>query len=109
LKNKKPTCQQIFIDRRSEDFDAIASDQRAQRRWRTYIAASEVTSLEHEVLNAAVEGRSLEAEALLAGAERAEVLSRLRHNISAQLHSDAAGRRAADGHVKKHLGVRHTF
>ena len=38
------------------------------------VSLSEVASLAHEVGDDAVEGGALEAEALLAGAERAEVL-----------------------------------
>ena len=52
----------------------------------------------------AVEGRTLVAKALLAGAERAEVLGGLRHDVLAKGHLDAAGRRAANGHVEEDNG-----
>jgi hypothetical protein len=42
------------------------------------IALGEVTTLDHEVLNNAVEARSLVAEAFLAGRKSAEVLSSLK-------------------------------
>mmetsp|Transcript_62884 Transcript_62884/g.167224 ORF Transcript_62884/g.167224 Transcript_62884/m.167224 type:complete len:247 (+) Transcript_62884:167-907(+) len=78
------------------------------------VAPGEVTALAHELRNHAVERRALEvqrlarlAHALLAGAERAEVLGRLRHDVGAQLHDDAARRRTADRHVEENLGLRH--
>jgi len=43
----------------------------------TYVATSEVTALKHELRNDSVEGRARVSEALLAGAESAEVLSSL--------------------------------
>jgi len=48
-----------------------------------------------------VEGRALVALALLLEAELAEVLGRFGHNVSPQLHDNAAGRLAADLHVKE--------
>lgn len=56
----------------------------------SYIATSEVTALEHEVRDDTVEGRSLVAEALFAGAESTEVLSSLRHNIIKEVEGDSA-------------------
>mmetsp|Transcript_61205 Transcript_61205/g.167959 ORF Transcript_61205/g.167959 Transcript_61205/m.167959 type:complete len:207 (+) Transcript_61205:480-1100(+) len=50
---------------------------------------------------------ALVGDPLLAGAERAEVLGRLRHDVGAQLHDDAARRRTADRHVEENLGLRH--
>ena len=71
------------------------------------VAAREVTALAHELRDDAVEGGALEVErlarlahALLAGAQAAEVLRRLRDDVVAQGHLDAAGRGAADGHVE---------
>jgi hypothetical protein len=46
-----------------------------------YVATGEVTTLEHEVGDDSVEGRTLIAKTLLAGAESPEVLSRLRNNL----------------------------
>ena len=43
--------------------------------------------LTHEVGNDPVEGGTLEAEALLASAQSAEVLAGLRHNVFPKLHS----------------------
>mmetsp|Transcript_62886 Transcript_62886/g.167235 ORF Transcript_62886/g.167235 Transcript_62886/m.167235 type:complete len:264 (+) Transcript_62886:135-926(+) len=74
----------------------------------------EVAALAHEARDDAVEDAALEverlardADALLARAERAEVLGRLRHDVGAQLHDDAARRRTADRHVEENLGLRH--
>lgn len=52
---------------------------------------------------------ALEAEALLASAELAEVLRRLRHNVSAELHDDLARTRAADGHIEETFRVGHVW
>ena len=46
------------------------------------VVVGEVTALAHEVGDDTVETRPLEAEALLAGAERAEVLAGLGHPAS---------------------------
>ena len=43
------------------------------------------------------------SEALLAGAELAEVLTRLRHDVRAQLYHDAPDRASANLDVKVHL------
>mmetsp|Transcript_53675 Transcript_53675/g.138760 ORF Transcript_53675/g.138760 Transcript_53675/m.138760 type:complete len:239 (-) Transcript_53675:38-754(-) len=68
------------------------------------VAGSEVTALAHELRDHAVEGGALVAKALLARAERAEVLSGLRHNVVAQGHLDAARRGATNGHVEENNG-----
>ena len=60
------------------------------QRVSTYIAASEVAALEHEVRDDAVELGAIVAEALLARAQRAEVLGRLGNNIVVELEVDAA-------------------
>lgn len=60
---------------------------------KTYISTSEVTTLQHEVWNDTVELAALVAEALLAGAEGAEVLSGLRDDVVEELEVDAAGTR----------------
>ncbi len=49
------------------------------------VVVREVASLQHELRDHAVETAPLVAEALLAGAQRAEVLRRLRHHIRAEL------------------------
>ena len=68
------------------------------------------TALEHEVRDDAVELGALVVErlaalahALLARAERAEVLHRLRHDVAVQAHHHPAGGRAADGDVEEDL------
>ena len=58
---------------------------------KTYVTTGEVTTLEHELGDHAVEGRALVAEALLASAESAEVGGSLGDDIVEQLEGDAAG------------------
>eukprot|EP00331_Platyophrya_macrostoma_P012537 CAMPEP_0176432520 /NCGR_PEP_ID=MMETSP0127-20121128/15443_1 /TAXON_ID=938130 /ORGANISM="Platyophrya macrostoma, Strain WH" /LENGTH=190 /DNA_ID=CAMNT_0017814707 /DNA_START=85 /DNA_END=655 /DNA_ORIENTATION=- len=70
------------------------------------VEVGEVASLAHEALDHTVEDAAGIAEALLAGAQSAEVLSGLGARISEQLHRHAASWRAADGQVEEHLGVR---
>jgi hypothetical protein len=53
-----------------------------------------------------VQRLALLADALLARAERAEVLGRLGHRLAVESHDDAASSFAADRHVEEHL-VRH--
>jgi hypothetical protein len=72
------------------------------------VAAGEVTRLAHEVRDDAVEDAVLVAEGLarpadplLAGAQRPEVLARLRGDVDAELERDAADGRAADAHVEE--------
>ena len=57
----------------------------------TYVAAGEVTTLEHELGDDTVELGARVAEALLASAEGAEVLGRLGDDIVEELEVDAAG------------------
>mmetsp|Transcript_37546 Transcript_37546/g.97103 ORF Transcript_37546/g.97103 Transcript_37546/m.97103 type:complete len:224 (-) Transcript_37546:24-695(-) len=78
------------------------------------VASREVSSLAHEVGDHAVEGAALEVErlaglssALLARAERPEVLRGLRDNVRPELHDDAASGGTANGHVEVDLGIRH--
>lgn len=62
--------------------------------WRggsAYVATGEVTTLEHELRDDAVEGRAGVTEALLASAESAEVLSGLGDNVVVEVEVDAAG------------------
>ena len=63
----------------------------------TYVAAGKVTALQHELRDDAVELGVLVAEALLAGAEGAEVLGRLRDDIVEELEVDAAVLLCGDG------------
>lgn len=57
----------------------------------SYVATGEVTTLEHELGNHTVELGAGVAEALLASAESAEVLSGLGDNILVEVEVDAAG------------------
>lgn len=59
----------------------------------------------YEVGDDTVEGAALVAEALLASAQGAEVLSSLGNNISAQFHGNAAESGGASAHVEEDLGV----
>ena len=52
------------------------------------VTAGEVTTLEHELGDDAVEGGTSIAVSLLASAESAEVLGALGGNVSAELHDD---------------------
>jgi hypothetical protein len=61
-----------------------------------YIAAGEVTALEHELGDDAVELGAGVAEPLLAGAQGAEVLGRLGDDVVEELEVDAAGARCGD-------------
>jgi hypothetical protein len=63
----------------------------SEARQSTYVAAGEVTALEHELGDDTVEFGALVAEALLASAEGTEVLSRLGDDIVEKLEVDAAG------------------
>jgi len=65
------------------------------------VARGEVTTLAHEVGDDPVEGGALEPEALLPGAEGAEVLRGLGHHVSAQLHDDLAHRGTVGGDVEE--------
>ena len=69
------------------------------------VAAGKVTALAHEVADNTVEVRALVAKALLAGAERAEVLGRLGDDVSAEGHLDAAHGGAIAGHIEENDGV----
>ena len=55
-----------------------------------YVATGEVTALKHELRDNAVEGRTSVSEALLAGAESAEVLSGLGDDVIKQVEVDAS-------------------
>lgn len=57
---------------------------------KTNITTSEVTTLEHEVGDDAMEGRALIAKALRAGAQLSEVLGGLRNDVIVEIEGDAA-------------------
>ena len=73
----------------------------------TYVAAGEVTTLEHELGDDAVEGGAGVAVALRAGAELTEVLGRLGDNVVVELELDGAlllcGGVSAGGHGPRRL------
>lgn len=54
------------------------------------VTLGEVTTLNHEVLDDAVEGRALVTEALLTGSKGTEVLSGLGNGLAVESHNDAA-------------------
>jgi hypothetical protein len=56
----------------------------------TDVTTSEVTTLQHELRDDAVERRALVAEALLAGAESTEVLGSLGDYIIVEIEVDAS-------------------
>lgn len=64
------------------------------------VVTGEVTALEHELGDDTVETRAGVAEAVLASAELAEVLRRLRHLAIEELEGDASCFRAVDGDVE---------
>ena len=57
----------------------------------TYVAASEVTTLKHELGNDSVESRASVSETLLASAESTEVLSSLRDDVIVEDKVDTSG------------------
>ncbi len=57
----------------------------------SYIATSEVTTLQHELGNDTVELRSRVAKALLSGAKSTEILGGLRNNIVVEVEVDTTG------------------
>lgn len=69
----------------------------AERAGSTYVATGKVTALQHELRDDAVELGVLVAEALLAGAEGAEVLGRLGDDIVEELEVNAAVLLCRDG------------
>lgn len=76
-------------------------------RGKAYVATGEVTTLEHELGDDAVEGRASISEALLASAERTEVLSSLGDNIVVEDEVDAAGLLCggSTSALRRHSGV----
>ncbi|KAH0463640.1 hypothetical protein IEQ34_008222 [Dendrobium chrysotoxum] len=76
------------------------------------VSGSEVTALAHELRDNAVKGRALEvkrlpglADALLASAERAEVLRRARSRVGVELHDDSTARATADRDIEKNARI----
>ena len=63
----------------------------------SYVATGEVTTLKHEVGDDTVEGGALVTEALLTGAEGAEVLGGLWDDVAEEVEVDAAIDRAVRG------------
>jgi hypothetical protein len=57
----------------------------------TYIAASEIASLQHELRDDAMEARASVSEAFLTGAKSTEVLGSLWNNIVVEVEFDATG------------------
>jgi len=70
------------------------------------VSCSEVTTLTHEARDNSVEGRALEAEALLSSAQSTEVLSCAGHNIFSQLEDNTASGVTTNGDVEEDL-LRH--
>jgi len=71
------------------------------------VTSGEVTTLAHESGNDAMESGFLVAEALLAGAESAEVLARLGADVGVERHDDTARGATADLHIKEDVLFRH--
>merc|ERR550534_335467 len=68
------------------------------------VSCGEVATLAHEVGDDAVEGGSLVAVSLLAGAQGAEVLGGLGDDVAPQLHDDFSNGSAIGGDIKEHSG-----
>lgn len=79
------------------------------------VAACEIATLNHKVRNDSVEGGALIVQrlagnpcALLAGAQRTEVLDGLGYRLAKQAENDASGRLVSNGDIKvdlvSHLG-----
>lgn len=77
------------------------------------VAGRKVTALDHELLDNAVEagalvvqGNAALAEALLAGAQSAKVLSGLGYHVVVQLHENAANLAVANLNVEEDAAAR---
>jgi len=68
------------------------------------VVGCEITSLAHEVGDNPVEGGSLVAESLLAGAQGTEIFGSLGDDIGPELHDDPTHRGPVSGHIKVHAG-----
>lgn len=113
----KPTCTSIghgekerllMLDREAFVVELVAVDGFAAGA----IALGKVTTLDHELLDDAVEEGALEMEglagatdALFTSAERAEVFGRLGDKIIVELHDDATDGPATEAHVEEDLGA----
>ena len=71
------------------------------------VSCSEISTLTHETADYSMKSRALVMQrlstatiALLAGAERSEVLGSARHDVGKQLKGDSASRLAVEGDVK---------
>jgi len=72
------------------------------------VVVGEVTTLAHETGDNPVEGGSLVAESLLAGAQGTEILGSLGDDIGPELHDNPTHGGAVGGHIKVHAG-RHFY
>ena len=68
------------------------------------VVVGEIAPLAHEVGDDAVEASCLEAETLFAGAEGAEVLGRLGHDVGAEFDDDPAQRLAVGSDIQVTAG-----
>lgn len=70
----------------------------------TYIASSEITTLQHEAGDHTVEAGTLVSESFLAGAEGAEVLGCFGDDVVVEVEDDPGGWAVVDGDVEVDLG-----
>uniref|UniRef100_A0A8C5EZD5 Uncharacterized protein n=1 Tax=Gouania willdenowi TaxID=441366 RepID=A0A8C5EZD5_GOUWI len=71
------------------------------------IVVGEVAALAHEVRDDSMEGAPLVAKAFLSSAESSEVLRRLRHHVSTELHDNPADGVPTGGNVEEDSGLGH--
>jgi len=71
------------------------------------IVIGKIASLTHEVRDDSMETAALEAESLLAGAQRTEVLGRLGNYIRAQLEHDPSNGSSIHCHIEENLRQTH--
>ena len=71
----------------------------------TYIARSEITTLQHKAGDHAMEAGTLVSEALLAGAEGAEVLGCFGDDVVVEVKDNASGWAVGDSDVEVDLGA----
>merc|ERR1712037_643243 len=100
---KRPTSRSVTKPHRSRQSDpsSTATTASSQDTWEEPACTLMIATLAHEVGDDPVEGGALEPEALLPGAEGAEVLRGLGHHVSAQLHDDLAHRGTVGGDVEE--------
>lgn len=70
----------------------------------TYISSSEITTLQHEAGDHAVEAGTLVSKSFLAGAEGAEVLGCFGDDVVVEVEDDPGGGPFVDGDVEVDLG-----